>query len=221
MEVIKQNTAVSLTISCLTDKEMECVVHRSQVIKSILEAKEEICHAVAMNEYFIDSNSHQAFSICELAETILENQSVVVSQPGKKMVEIDQLLYFEPYTCFSGEMLRELVAVSEESKNKLVSEAFVNEIGKSSHRKMDQLKRALGIYSTKFEAALARAPPFQRDHPEYQCMLVFQVWKESTQNPTYRALRSALDKYSVFNGRNLLVSVCIVSVLFVLSFVIF
>ena len=33
-----------------------------------------------------------------------------------------------------------------------------------------------------------------------------QVWKESTQSPTYRALRSVLDKYSVFNGRNILVS---------------
>ena len=211
VEVIEQNTAVSLVIGCLKDKEMECVEHRSQVIKSILEAKKEVCPAVAMDEFFIDSNSHQAFSICELAETILENESVVVSQPGQKMVEIDQLLYFEPYNCLSREMLRELVAASEESKNssdKLVSEAFVNEVGKISHRKMDQLKRALGTDSTQFQAALARAPPFQRDHPEYQCKLMFQVWKESTKSPTYGALRSALDKYSVFCGRNPLVSVC-------------
>ena len=38
------------------------------------------------------------------------------------------------------------------------------------------------------------------------CKLVFQVWKENTQSPTYGALRSALDKYSVFCGRNPLVS---------------
>ena len=122
------------------------------------------------------------------------------------MVEIDQLLYFEPYTCLSEEMRRELVAESENNSDKLVSEA---KVGKISYTKVNQLKQVLGIDSTKFLAALARAPPFQRDQPEYQCKLVFQVWKESTQSPTYGALRSALDKYSVFNGRNLLVSGCI------------
>ena len=208
VEVIKQNTVVSLTISCLTDKEMECVEHRSQVIKSILEAKEELCPAVAMHESFIDSSTptiHQPFSICELAEAILEGESILVSQPGQKMVGIDQLLHFEPYTCFSGEVVRELVAEFENSK--FVSEAFVDEVGKISHTKVDQLKQALGIDSTKFQAALARAPPLLQDQPNYQCKLVFQVWKENTQSPTYRTLRSDLDKYSVFNGRNLLVSV--------------
>ena len=208
VEVIKQNTVVSLAISCLKDQEMECVEHRSQVINFILDAKEELCCVVTMDESFIDSSTHQPFTICELAEAILENESILVSQPGQKMVEIDQLLYFEPYNCLSGEMLRELVAESENSSDKSVSEAFVDEVSKISHRKMDQLKQVLGIdkYSTKFQAALARAPPFQRDQPEYQCKLVFQVWKENTQSPTYGALRLALDKYSVFSGRNLMVS---------------
>ena len=71
---------------------------------------------------------------------------------------------------------------------------------------MYQIKQALCVNGAKFRAALARAPPFQRDQPEYQCKLVFQVWKENTQSPTYGALRSALDKYSVFCGRNPLVS---------------
>ena len=61
------------------------------------------------------------------------------------------------------------------------------------------------FYSAKFQAALVRAPPFQRDQPEYQYKLVFQVWKENTQSSTYRALRSALYKYSVLCGRNPLV----------------
>ena len=218
VEVIEQNTVVSLIINCLIDKEMECVEHRSQVINSILEAKEELCRAVETDESFIDSNNHQPFSICELADAILKNESILVSQRGQKMVEIDQLLYFEPYNCLSGKILRELVAESENSSDKLVSEAFVDGVGKISRRKMDQLKQVLGIDSTKFQAALARAPPFQRDQPEYQSKLAFQVWKESTQSPPHRALRSALDKYSVFNGRNLLVSV---GVVFVLSFAVF
>ena len=213
--VIEQNTTVSLTISCHTGREMKCVEHRSQVIKCILEAKKELCPAVTMKESLIHQNclttpvigsSLQLFSLSELIEALLENESGLVSQPGRKGVEIDQLLYFEPYTCFSADVLRELFAEFENSSDKLVSDSFLNKVSKNSSLKVNQLKQALSIDSAKFRAALARAPPFQRDQPEYQCKVVFQVWKESTQSPTYGALRSALDKYSVFCGRNPLVS---------------
>ena len=214
VEVIEQNTAVSLTISCHTGREMECVEHRSQVIKCVLEAKEELCSEVTMKESLIHPNclttplsgNSLQFSISELVEALLKNESGLVSQPGEKVVEIDQLLYFEPYTCFSADVLRELVTEFENDSDELVSEAFLNKVSKTSHTKLDQLKQALSVDSAKFQASLTRAPPFQRDHPEYQCKLVFQVWKENTQTPTYRALRSALDKYSVFCGRNPLVS---------------
>ena len=215
VEVAEQNTAVFLTISCLADREMECVEHRSQVIKCILEAKEELCPAVTMKEFLIDpscltnriiDNSFQKYSLSELMQALLENQSVLVSQPGQKMVEIDQLLYFEPYTCFDAEILRELLTESENHSDKLVSEAFPNVVSKTAHTKLDQLKQALCTNDAKFQAALASAPPFQRDQLEYQCKLVFQVWKESTQSPTYSTLRSALDKYSVFCDRRPLVS---------------
>ena len=70
----------------------------------------------------------------------------------------------------------------------------------------DQLKQAsIQTVSSSTETSLH----------EYQCQQVFRVWKENTQTPTYRALRSALDKYSVFCGRNPLVSVlgvCVCSV---------
>ena len=107
VEVIEQNTAVSLTISCHTGREMKCVEHRSQVIKCILEAKKELCPAVTMKESLIHPSCLtapvigsflQLFSLSELAEALLENESGLVSQPGRKGVEIDQLLYFEAYT---------------------------------------------------------------------------------------------------------------------------
>ena len=214
VEAIEQNTAVSLTISCFQDSEMKCVEHRSQVIKCILEAKEELCPAVTMKESLVHpnclttpvtSNSLQLFSLSELVEALLENEPSLVSQPGRKMIKINQLLYFESYSCFSTKTLNELNTES----NKLVPKAFPDEVSKTSHKKVNQLNQALGVDSTKFQAALARAPPFQRDQPEYQCKLVFQVWKENTQSPTYGALRSALDKYSVFCGRNPLVSLCV------------
>ena len=111
----------------------------------------------------------------------------MISHSGE-IVEIGQLLYFEQYICFSVETLTQLFA---ESESKLVSEVFLN---KTSILKVNQLKTVLSIDSTKSEAALAKTSPFQQDKPEYQCKLLFQIWKKSTRSPTYGALRSLLDK---------------------------
>ena len=190
---------------------MECVEHRSQVIKCILECKEELCSTVTMKESLIHPSclttpmtgtALQLFSVSELVEALLEKESVLVSQPGNKMVEVNQLLYFESYSCFGGELFRELIT----EPGKPVCKTFLDKVPKNSHANVYQLKQALGIDTVKFQAALARAPPFKQDQPEYQHKLVFQVWKENTPSPTYSTLRSTLDKYSVFCGRNLLVS---------------
>ena len=206
VEVTEQNTVVSLTISCLTGREMDCVKHRSQVIKCILETREELSPVVTMKESLIHPgslttptslSSLQLYSLSELAEALVDDESVLVSQPGKTMVEVEQLLHFEPYFCFSLEMLRVLFA--EEHSEEIVPETFFDVVSKTAHTKVDHLKQLFSIDSIKL----------QRDQPGYQCKHVFLVWKENTQTPTYRALRSALDKYSVFCGRNPLVSVCV------------
>ena len=71
--------------------EMECVKHRSQVIKCILEAKEELSPVVTMKESLIHPgcltpptslSSLQLYSLSELAEALVEEESVLVSQPG-------------------------------------------------------------------------------------------------------------------------------------------
>ena len=208
VEETKQNSTYIVTMQCVTGQEMECTRYCSQVVKCLLDAKEELCPTIAVRESLIclddpttgDTDSQHTFSVVELAEAIAEGKAIVVSQPGGKMVRIDDLLYFEPYAYVSAEWL-----FSESNLNKVVSEEFLDGVS-TSGIKVHQLKQVLAIDSAKFQAALARAPSIQRDQPEYQCKLVFQVWKENTPSPTYKALRSALDKYSVFCGRNPLVS---------------
>ena len=252
VEETKQNSTFTITMQCISGQEMECTRYHSQVVKCILDVKEELCPTVEVRESLVclddpttgDTDLQHTFSIVEVAEAIAEDKPFIVNQPGGKMVRIDDLLYFEPYAYVSEECL-----FTESNLNKVVSEEFLDGVSKTfgikvhqlkqvlgikdaklqavsaraqsiqqdlpeyqvfpiklNKTKMDLLKQVIGVNSTKFQAALARAPPFQRDQPEYQCKLVFQVWKESTQSPTYGALRSALDKYSVFCGRNPLVS---------------
>ena len=102
----------------------------------------------------------QLFSLSQLVRALLNDEFELVSQSGEVSVEIDQLLYFEPYTYFSGEMLRKLFAEFENSSEKYLSESFLNKLSKTSHTKVDQLKQVLSVNSAHFQAALARAPPF-------------------------------------------------------------
>ena len=218
VEETKQNSTYIVTIQCLSGQEMECTRYRSQVVKCILDAKEELCPTVEVRESLVclddpttgDTDFQHTFSIVEVAEAIAEDKPFIVNQPGGKMVRMDDLLYFEPYAYVSEECL-----FTESNLNKIVSEEFLDGVSKTFGIKVHQLKQVLGIKDAKLQAVSARAQSIQQDLPEYQCRLVFQVWKENTQSPTYGALRSVLDKYSVFCGRNPLVSCSIICVCFV------
>ena len=217
VEETKQNSTYIVTMQCISGQEMECTQYRSQVVRCILDAKEELCPTVEVREFLIYLDNpatgldfQHTFSVVEVAKALAEDKLFVVSQPGGKMVRIDDLLYFEPYAYVSAECL-----FTESNLNKVVSEEFLDGVNKTFGIKVHQLKQVLGIKDARLQAVSARAPSIQQDLPEYQCKLLFQVWKESTQSPTYRALRSALDKYSVFCGRNPLVSCSIMWVCFV------
>jgi len=50
VEETEQHSAYTVTIECLEGQEMECTGHRSQVLKCILDAKDELCPVVKVKE---------------------------------------------------------------------------------------------------------------------------------------------------------------------------
>ena len=50
MEVVEQNTAVVLVMGCSQGDEMACNKLQSDVIRTILQAKQQFCGAVEMRE---------------------------------------------------------------------------------------------------------------------------------------------------------------------------
>ena len=110
VEETEQHSAYTVTMECLEGQEMECTGHRSQVLKCILDAKDELCPTIEVKESLIDMtvrdvDTQHTFSLAELAEALAEKKAIVVSQPGQKVAQIDDLLYFEPYAYISPEML--------------------------------------------------------------------------------------------------------------------
>ena len=80
VEVVEQNTAVTVVMGCLEGREVECIGLRSELIQAILATKERICAAVELRESFIHPAELSSYplksskllpSITELAAAIL------------------------------------------------------------------------------------------------------------------------------------------------------
>ena len=220
VEVVEQNTAVTMVMGCLEGKEVECAGLRSELIQAILATKERFCAAVELRESFIhpaelssyplkSSKLLASFTITELATAIAEDKQVVTHKQGhgQQMLGISELLYFEPYTCFNPTLLAELFK-TENSDNE-VPEIFHLDAGKAAHSKMHILVKILKHNPRELQAAIAIATASQtyQNDPMHNCYLLFRTWALCSPSPTYEALRSALDRFSVFCGRNPLVSV--------------
>ena len=104
VEVVQQNTAVLLLMRFTKGCELEGVTHRSQVIKKILDTKEEFCPTTEVAEYILTdcstyppSNSSFIF-IAEVAQAMCESERCVIDSVQKN-VDMKTLLFFDPYFC--------------------------------------------------------------------------------------------------------------------------
>ena len=220
VEVVEQNTAVTMVMGCLEGREVECAGLRSELIQAILATKERFCAAVELRESFIhpaelssyplkSSKLIPSFTITELATAITEDKQVVTRKQGhgQQMLGIRELLYFEPYTCFNSTLLAELFKA--ENSDKEVPDIFHLDAGKAAHSKVHILVKILEHNPRELQAAIAIAAESKtyKDDPMHNCFLLFRTWALCSPSRTYQALRAALDRFSVFCGRNPLVSV--------------
>ena len=190
------------------------------MIRTILDAKERFCGAVELRESLIhpaELSSYPlkspkvltSFTITELAIAIAEDQEVVTGKQMHQMLGINELLYFEPYAFFNPALLAELF--DKENSKEDIPVRFLSEIGETTYPKKDEFGNVLKV---PLRSPQAIADPICRDNPAHISALMFRAWKASNPTSTYQALRSALDRFSVFCGRNPLVSVlCILCVL--------
>ena len=218
VEVVEQNTAVTVVMGCLEGREVECAGLRSELIRAILATKEKVCATVELRESFIhpaelssyplkSSKLLHSFTITELATAIAEDKKVVTLKQGhgQQMLGISELLYFEPYACFNPTLLAEMF--KDENSGNEVPDISHLDAGKAAHSKMHALMKILEHNPSELQIAIDTASQTYQNNPMHHCYLLFRTWALSSPSGTYQALRSSLDKFSVFCGRNPLVSV--------------
>lgn len=232
VEAMYVNHGVMVTLGCPAGKEVECVQLRSDIIRTVLKAKQQFSAAVEMTENLIYPIESQlavyplklplSLPVSSLSKAIEEGSQMISSIATDDCdmhirTDIKSLLYFEPYTCLTNEIVQKLF--NPVSANLEVSDDLLNKIARTSYTWSEQLQKALNVsdalvkkihmgqQATSMHSSCSYVDP-TAVHPVSECLRKLRAWKQSTTPPTHQRLREALDSCSVFAGRNPLVRIC-------------
>ena len=196
---------VVVLMCCCEGKEGALAHTRSQVIREIFAAKEEFCSSTETAELFIPNptfpvNTDLSVPFANVTDSIALHEEGVITSDNTTM-ELLRLLHFEPYMYFPTECLFDLYSTHPQSHTltQQFIESAITSIG-SAHNFciiFSYFCTMLNVSQLKIES--------NSSHPYQQMKLMFQAWQEKTEG-TFQCLREHMDKYSVFSGRNILVS---------------
>ena len=207
VEVVEQSTAVTVVVGCQEGGEMASVQLRSDLIRTVLALKEKYSGAVEVRESLIspsELDSYPLKSPKKLSLFNMESIALAISKEGKfvtrkqdfQQKSINDLLYFEPFSSLGTDILKELFEESNDKKQ--LDPRFLKRLGKVLQDQVNEFRQTLQVETQALRDAV-------RDNPAHYCYLVLTIWKEQG-HCSYGDLRSALSKFSVFCGRNPLVS---------------
>ena len=207
VEVVEQNRVVVL-MRCLEVKS-ECLQLRSLLIQKVLAAAREFCSKVSTVESFINpSDTTQyplkptsqlaLYNISDVATAVAKGVPAVVNDSGTS-VFLDSLLSFEPYADLGEANLRELLCSHCTTK---ISDEFISKITFHISNKPQAI---LNIFESILLSLAERASLEAASSPLYRMRQVLKIWRDGCEG-TYQCLREKLDHFSVFAGRNPLVS---------------
>ena len=193
-----------LVISRFQTSNLEkCLKHRSEVICTVLECHNRFCPRVSVAESFIDvssplkypfslSSNNRPCAVHDLSQALVsscESPLVVMSGSGKT-IPAERFLSFEPYAEIDPLTLQELW--NKNNENKIISNFFLLKFVKKASSKLNWFAYLLSDSATL---------PSSMDELYHELL----KWKDNKM--TYKQFRQKLDQYSVFTGRNVLVSV--------------
>ena len=203
-----QNKEVVVMLRCWSDQEAECARLRSTIIQIVLEAKEKLCPKVLTKEFLLHPSQVREYPLKSLAVQDLisireVSRAVVEGKPGvvgsnNKPVNLNELLLVDPYTNLNAGILQQLF-IGETKK--MVSDKFLYAISELIYYKKDLFIDMLKPSAGQLEEKIVREAPGGQCK-EFLCVL--QCWRGDS--GTYQSLRKKLDQFSVFAGRNPLVS---------------
>ena len=211
VEVVQSKT-VNVLLRCLNGRETECIHLRSAIIRKAFCAREEFCPKVSTSEYFIHPSGAIQYPMKSTAELIRYKMSKVAgsitsAEPCVKgsdnlPIHLEDLLYYEPYAHLGECLLQELFDERNPNHDEEITDRFFYRLADCIHTKIDFFVKILKPPAGMLQNMIDQAPPGST----HAIVRVFQLWRLRNSKGSYQSLRRELDQYSVFAGRNPLVS---------------
>ena len=218
VEVVEQNQTVLLSMYCPEKRAMACVKLRSSLIAMILNCLKEQCPAVSTSECLIDPShlsQHQlgstkeliTYSMTDVIKAVQEGKPCALDRTGERSLDLEIALHFEPYCGMHKKLIDKLF--DKDFTNREVDDVFLNDLAASIYPKLMQqvpietVLRMFNISDGRLFYNCCDQFPDERDNPIMRCFRLLLTWKNcDTGGSTYQSLRTTLDKYSIFCGRN-------------------
>ena len=212
---VDQSKIVTVLLRCLKRSEIECIHLRSAIIHKVLCARKELCPRVSTSECFIHPSDAIQYPIKSAAELTVFKMSEVagtiasavpwVRGNNNLLVHLEDLLYYEPYAHLGESILQELFDEHNPNYDKVITDDFFYRMADSIHTKIDYFIEMFELPGSMLQDMLEQAPP----RSTHALVRVFQLWRLQSSKGSYRCLHYELDQFSVFAGRNPLVSLAI------------
>ena len=209
VEVGLQCQWVTVMMRCFKGKEVKCVQLRSAVVREVKKACTQLCKAVRMTESLIGppdvhypfSDEHVSlYSVTDIANAIATEETHVIDQQGHNFVPIQDLVIFEPYLGVGPNLLDELF--HHNNSDKLVSKSFLEHLASRVHPQMSLFEKVVDP-----QPAIHYQKELEKESlPASKCLVLLKWLLRKLENPTYENFHKELDKYSIFCGRNPMVS---------------
>ena len=190
---------VVLLLRCKKGNELQLVKLRAQVIAEIQSVKKEFCNNVATVEKFVPNpqypiNLKLSVSLHKLAHSISCHEEAVLLSVDTPL-DMTQLVFFEPYMFCNPQCLVDLFC--KDLVSCYVSPQFIECI--SSNISCDD------DFCTLLNVPLRKVAGDSSSSDYDKAVRMFLEWQTQSDG-TYQCLRQYMDKYSIFSGRNILVS---------------
>ena len=217
VEVVEQSQAVIVMLRCSgkIKSEWACLHLRSAIIHKVLDARKELCPNVSTAESFIHpddvcyppkpSREMCLYSIESIAETVVEAKPFILPSQGQSHVAIEELLLLEVYADLGEDVLHKLFGRSY----KRPSDKFLYEIADAiaqDESTCNQKKELFCFIFKPLPTLLAERVAHAPAGMTHELVRILQIGRDRERRCTIRSLRKKMDEYSIFCGRNPLVS---------------
>ena len=207
----------SLALKIRTDTvRPEGLIHRSRIMSTIRETVECFGRNVNVIESVIDPEEvvkHPLKNPSDLPLVNIKDIAAAVSSNRRMMKSTQQvafafkhLLQFEPYADLDQTTIQCIYSDKNAKKDEKISRAFIShfasQISDPEIEDHDQVVRNSRMYRRILSPSIVK---IQSVSPRQEVVQALETWRSNTEG-TYSYLRETLNKYSIFTGRNPLVS---------------